>query len=162
MSARFTERKIKPMQKAFQDLIGGDNHCHGCGPENKLGLRIKSYWDQGGKAAICRFKPQAHHCAGSPKVVNGGIIASVIDCHSVNHAMAARYKTAGREVGSEPKIWCVTAQLNISYKKPVPIDSEFEVRSVIKNVDGKKTWLDCELRSSAVVCATAEILAVVI
>lgn len=145
--------------KAIQDLIGPENHCHGCGPDNSKGLQIKSYLD-GTDAAVCKFTPQAHHSAGSSDVVNGGIIASVIDCHAVNFAMALRYKSEGREVGSEPKLWSVTGQLNISYKKAVPLASEFEVRAVVRSVEGRKTWLDCELVSGGDVCVVAEVLAI--
>ena len=65
----------------FQNLIHG-NHCFGCGPENDLGLRIKSYWD-GKNQSICRFIPEKHHCAGPAEYLNGGIISTIIDCHCI-------------------------------------------------------------------------------
>src|SRR5690606_14276904 len=65
---------------AFQDLIP-DNNCWGCGPHNPTGLHVRSHWE--GDVAICEFSPRPDHCAGPAHVVNGGIIASVIDCHAV-------------------------------------------------------------------------------
>ena len=146
------------MEKAFQDLIGAENHCYGCGPENEKGNRIKSYWD--GDESVCKWKARPEHCAGAPDVVYGGLIASLIDCHSVNTAMANAYKEAGREVGSEPKLWCVTANLNVNYRRPTPIDAELELRAKVKKRDGKKTWITCDLIANGEVCADAEVLAI--
>ncbi|MCB0359921.1 MAG: hypothetical protein KDD44_09800, partial [Bdellovibrionales bacterium] len=96
------------MQQSIQDQIGSENHCHGCGPANSQGLQLKSFLVTPTEArAVWRPKPQ--HCAGSERVVNGGILASLIDCHCVNLAMAAAYGEANRSIGSEPKLWCVTA-----------------------------------------------------
>lgn len=144
--------------RAFQDLIGPENHCHGCGPENPKGHRIKSYWD--GDEAVCHFTPQPHHCAGSTDVVNGGIIASLIDCHSINFAMAEAYRREGREIGSDPKIWYVTANLNINYRAGAPIANTLELRARISKIDGRKTWIACTLSADGKVCADAEVLAI--
>ena len=77
----------------FQDLIQG-NHCFGCGPHNPAGLQIKSTWS-GEKESVCVFQPSAHHCAAPTKFLNGGIIATIIDCHSVCTAIAYAYRQAG-------------------------------------------------------------------
>lgn len=74
---------------AFQDQIP-DNNCYGCGPGNREGLRIKSFWD--GEAAVCTYRPEHHHSAGPPQFLNGGIIATLIDCHSVCTAIANAYR----------------------------------------------------------------------
>ncbi len=90
-----------PERTYFQDGLHG-NHCYGCGAWNEKGLRIKSYWD--GDEAVCVFEPEPHHAAMPPDVMNGGTIASVIDCHGVCSAIADAYKTEGREVGEGEKI----------------------------------------------------------
>ena len=145
--------------KSFQELIGDNNHCYGCGANNQKGLQVKSFWD-GEFSAIACWIPEEHHCAGSKDIVNGGVTASLIDCHSVNLAMADAYKREGREVGEAPKIWYVTAQLNVSYKKPTPINKELVIKASIREVSGKKTWLDCDLLADEQVCVSAEVLAV--
>jgi len=71
---------VNNQHKAFQELIQG-NHCWGCGTLNPRGLQIKSYWS--GEESVCKFQPQAHHMAGPPHVLNGGIIATVINCHGI-------------------------------------------------------------------------------
>lgn len=145
-------------KEAFQDLIGPDNHCHGCGTANPKGLHLKSYWD--GDEAIARWKPASHHTAGSPAYVNGGILASLIDCHSNNLAMAASYHRAGRSVDSDPRVWCVTAQISIDYKKPVPIDQEIHLRARILKNEGRKTRVECVLAVNGQVCVKGEVLLV--
>ena len=143
-------------KEAFQDLIGPQNHCHGCGCSNEKGLQIKSYWD--GDEAVATYKPKPHHCAGSPNYVNGGIIASLLDCHGNNLAMAAAYHRAGRTVGSLPKIWCVTAKLTVDYTAGAPIDQELTIRAKITGQERRKTWVDVKLYAGDLLCAKGELL----
>ncbi|MEX0762788.1 MAG: PaaI family thioesterase [Dehalococcoidia bacterium] len=128
----------------FQDRLHG-NHCFGCGAWNDKGLRIKSYWD--GDESVCDFEPQPHHAAMPPDVMNGGILASVIDCHSVCTAIADAYRRSGREVGEGEKIWYATASLQVNYRRPTPVDGPISVRARITEVRGKKTTLEVSLYS---------------
>ena len=98
-------------EPAFQDQ-GSVHHCHGCGADNERGLRLKSYWD--GDEAVANWHAEPHHCGGTPGNLNGGIIASLIDCHSLNLAIAHAYRVAGRPIGSAPRIGYVTASLQVS------------------------------------------------
>ncbi|OHD65855.1 MAG: hypothetical protein A2176_03300 [Spirochaetes bacterium RBG_13_51_14] len=71
-------------QKAFQELYPDMfSHCYGCGRLNPDGLHIRSYWY--GEESVCTFKPREYHTA-FPGFVYGGLIASVIDCHSTGTA----------------------------------------------------------------------------
>lgn len=144
-------------EQAFQDQ-GSVSHCHGCGPDNEKGLRIKSYWD--GDEAVCTWQAQPHHCGGSKDVVNGGIIASLIDCHSLNLAIAQAYRAEGRPIGSPPKIFYVTANLSIDYRRPTPIAKPLDLRARITKVEGRKTWVRCTLSVEGQVCAAGEVLGV--
>ena len=146
------------MQKSFQELLGPDNYCFGCGMNNKHGLRIKSFWE--GNYAVVTFTPQPHHCAGSTQIVNGGILSALIDCHCNCFAMADAYKREGREIGTHPIIWYVTANLNVSFKKPVPIDASIYLKALVTKIDGRKTGTSCELFSKDVLCVTGEVLSI--
>jgi acyl-coenzyme A thioesterase PaaI-like protein len=143
-------------KEAFQDLIGPENHCHGCGCGNEHGLQIKSYWD--GDEAVAIFNPKPHHSAGSPDYVNGGILASLVDCHGNNLAMASAYRREGRQVGSLPKIWCVTARLEVSYKAPVPMGKELHLRAKITKQERRKTWLEIQVSVDGQLCVQGELL----
>ncbi|WP_237065224.1 PaaI family thioesterase [Microbulbifer guangxiensis] len=143
---------------AIQDQIP-DNHCYGCGPENDRGLQIKSYWT-GEDESICEFSPAPHHCAGPTQYLNGGIIATVMDCHTICTAIADGYRQAGRETGTGDKIWYATGRLDVQYRAPASIDEPVELTAKILERSERKTRLSCELKSGGQVCATADVIAV--
>ena len=142
---------------AFQDQ-GSAHHCHGCGAANEKGLRLKSYWD--GDEAIARWQAQPHHCGGSEENLNGGIIASLIDCHSLNLAIAHAYRAEGRAIGSAPRIGYVTANMNVNYLKPAPIGEAIELRARIVKLEGRKAWVNCTLSVCGILRATGDVLGV--
>ncbi len=143
---------------AFQERMPG-NHCFGCGAANAEGLRIRSFWSAENES-ICRYRPRPHQAAGPRGYLNGGIIATLIDCHAVCTAIADAYRREGRGMGEGELVWYVTGSLQIDYRRPTPIDREVELRARIVEVDGRKTWLRCELVSGADLCAAARVLAV--
>jgi acyl-coenzyme A thioesterase PaaI-like protein len=144
-------------EQAFQDQ-GSVHHCHGCGADNPHGLRIKSYWD--GDEAIATWRPQPHHCGGRKEIVNGGVIATLIDCHSLNLAIAHAYRAEQRPIGSAPRIGYVTGNLNISYLRPTPMGEPLQLRARITKIDGRKVWVNCTLSAAGEICATGEVLGV--
>ena len=145
-------------ERSIQDSIGDQNGCWGCGPSNTHGLRIKSYWER--DEGVCRFIPAAWHNAGPPDLVNGGILASIIDCHAVCFAIADCYRMEGRAIGSEPLIWCATGNLEVSYLRPTPLGPELTVRALVSERAGRKTMLDCGVWAEGVECARGRVVAV--
>lgn len=145
------------MTEAFQDQ-GSVEHCYGCGPNNPQGFQIKSYWD--GEEAVATYRVQPHHCAGSVDIVNGGVISTLIDCHSVNLAIARAYQDEGRKIGSEPKIFCVTGSLKVTFLAPTPLREQLELRAKIIKQEGRKYWIECALNAGGKLCAKGEVLAV--
>jgi acyl-coenzyme A thioesterase PaaI-like protein len=145
-------------QKAFQDYYPDElNHCYGCGRLNEQGLKLKSYWD--GKETVAIFTPQPYHIA-IPGVVYGGLIASVIDCHSTGTAAAAAYQAEGREMGTEPPVRFVTASLHVEYVRPAPLGVPLEVRGKIKEVKGRKVVVSATVSAGGEICAKGEVVAV--
>ncbi len=144
-------------QQSFQDQ-GSVMHCFGCGADNANGLQLKSYWD--GDEAIAEFHPEPHHCGGTSEIVYGGLLASLIDCHGCNMAIAHLYRDEGRPIGDEPKILCLTVQLNISLLKPTPISKPINLRARIRKVERRKIWVECEVQSGREVTAQGEVLAI--
>ena len=143
---------------AFQDRMPR-NHCFGCGAENPKGMQIKSYWSTESET-ICEYRPQAHHMAGPTHVLNGGIIAALIDCHCICTAIANAYTVEGRQVGEGAPIWYATGTLNVRYLSPTPIDETVELRAHITEQTDKRTNLECSLRSGGVERARAAVIAV--
>jgi acyl-coenzyme A thioesterase PaaI-like protein len=145
-------------QKPFQDFYP-DNfaRCYGCGRLNEQGLQIKSYWD--GDEAVCTFTPRPYHTA-VPGYVYGGLIASLIDCHSTGTAAAAAYRAQGRELGTDPPLRFVTASLHVDYIRPTPIKGPLDLRSQVKEVKGRKVVVTTALSVQGEVCARGEVVAV--
>lgn len=144
---------------AFQDSFA-HIHCFGCGRDNPGGLGIKSHWLQEGASSICGFEPAAHHCAGPISCVNGGIIATVIDCHAICTAMATAYLEEGRSLDSLPPVQFATASLQVRYLRPARMGQLLLARADVVAVEGKKTLLKVEVTSGGEPCATAEVVAV--
>ena len=85
---------------AFQDqYLDARADCWGCGRNNADGLHVKSYWD--GDEAIANFTADPEH-TGHKGVLNGGIIATLMDCHCMGLAMARAYRTEDRQINSQP------------------------------------------------------------
>jgi acyl-coenzyme A thioesterase PaaI-like protein len=145
-------------EKAFQDYYPDDvAHCYGCGRLNERGHQIKSYWD--GEESVATFQPETYHTA-IPGYVYGGLIASLIDCHSTGTAAAAAYRAEGREMDSEPALRYLTASLHVDYLQPTPIDGLLELRAQVKEVKGRKVVIATTLSAGGEVCAKGEVVAV--
>jgi acyl-coenzyme A thioesterase PaaI-like protein len=102
---------------SIQDRFFPTFTCFGCGPANPAGLRLKSYAEGDGVTAT--FVPWAEHGNGFGSV-NGGILSTVLDCHSA----AAVFSEAERRgwVGEDglPLPW-VTAGLDVRFLRPAPL-----------------------------------------
>jgi acyl-coenzyme A thioesterase PaaI-like protein len=144
-------------QKAFQDDLDF-NHCFGCGADNAQGLQIKSYWD--GDETVCTFTPRAEHMAGPRHILNGGIIATVIDCHCINTAIADTCRRENRAIGSEPMVWYVTGSLKVDYLRPAPIDQPVELRARVAEASARKSIVLCTLSAQGQDCARGELVAI--
>lgn len=145
-------------QKAFQDYYPDMfSQCYGCGRLNDQGLKIKSYWD--GDESVCTFRPEEYHRA-FPGFVYGGLIASVIDCHSTGTAAAAAYRHEGRDMGTDPAIRFVTASLHVDFLRPTPMAPPMELRSRVKEIKDRKVVVETDLSVGGALCARGTVVAV--
>jgi len=145
-------------EKAFQDYYDDPVAvCYGCGRLNPHGLQLKSYWE--GDEAVARFTPEPYHTA-IEGYVYGGLIASLIDCHSTGTAAAAAYRAAGREMGTEPPLRFVTASLHVDYLKPTPMGPELELRARVTEIKGRKVVIASTLSAAGEVCARGDVVCV--
>jgi len=142
---------------AIQDLIK-DNFCWGCGADNEAGLQLKSEWV--GDGATATWTPSPVHAAGPRHLVNGGIIATVLDCHSVCTAIADAYRREGREVGTDPEIWFATASMTVEYVRPTPLGAPLVLRSTVLDGDERQTSVECVLEAEGKERARARVEAV--
>jgi acyl-coenzyme A thioesterase PaaI-like protein len=144
------------MTKPLQDAIPAGSaarQCFGCGADNADGLQIKSTWEDG--RAICRFLPDAHHLA-FPGVVNGGILATAIDCHGVWTAVAhAKQKTGADEFPA-----FVTRKLEVEYLRPTPTGEELVLTGRVIDESDRSVTALIEVTAGGTVTATGKVVSV--
>lgn len=144
--------------QAFQDSYP-DNvaHCYGCGRLNQAGHQIKTHWE--GEESVTRYLPRPEHTA-IPGFVYGGLLASLIDCHSTGTAAAAMYRAENRAMDSEPAFRFVTGSLHVDYLKPTPQGVELEIRGQVKEIKGRKVIVSATVYANGVATARGEVVAV--
>ncbi len=140
----------------FQDHMP-ENVCFGCGIHNDEGLQIKSYWE--GNESVCKWDSQEKY-HGWANLLNGGVLATIIDCHCMGTAMADAYRREERSLDSEPVYRYATGTLTVKYLKPTPNDKTIELRTKITEVKGRKTVMICEAIVEGEVTATAEVIGI--
>ena len=143
---------------AVQDFYPDDfAHCYGCGRLNAHGLHVLTRWE--GDEAVSRFTPRPEHMA-LPGYVYGGLISSLIDCHSMGTAAAATERAAGRDIGEQPSPRFVTASLHVDFLKPTPLGPELEIRARATEVGERKVVVQATVSANGVVTARGETVAV--
>jgi len=90
----------------------------------------------------------------------GGLVASLIDCHSVWTAIAHTYRAEGREHGSLPAISYVTGSLTVRYLKPTALDIPVVLRAHVTELHPRKAMVHCDLYSGDEKTAEGDVLAV--
>ena len=89
--------------------------CLVCGLKNPFGLHT-SFFELANDELLAVFSPREEH-QSYPGRLHGGITSTILD------------ETMGRAImiKSEGEVWGVTVELNIHFKKPVPLDQELRV-----------------------------------
>ena len=88
--------------------------CMVCGVDNATGLHARFFELETGEL-VGEFTPRVE-LQGYPGRLHGGIAATILD------------ETVGRAVSiGDPSVFGVTVELNVRYRKPVPIDRPVRV-----------------------------------
>ena len=140
----------------FQDHMPG-NICFGCGQSNHQGLKIKSYWEN--EEAVCFWQSEDKY-QGWKGLMNGGIIATLVDCHCMCTAMAAAYKAEDRTLNSSPEYRYATGTITVKYLKPTSNTKPVELRATVKEIRRKVVVLQCKVLSDGVLTAIADVVAI--
>jgi predicted thioesterase len=75
-------------------------------------------------------------------------------------AMAAAYREENRDLGSDPQYRYATAEITVRYLKPTPNDRQVELRAKVTKVEGRRTWLTCDVHVDGEKTAEAEAMGV--
>nr|XP_021519092.1 acyl-coenzyme A thioesterase THEM4 isoform X2 [Meriones unguiculatus] len=100
--------------------------------EEGLGFEYVMFYSNAEKRIVCFFQGGLH-LQGVPGFLHGGAIATIIDV------------TAGMCAIAEGIV--MTANLNINYKKPIPLCSVVVLNSQLDKVEGRKVFISCTVQS---------------
>ncbi|MDX1431609.1 MAG: hypothetical protein R3286_04090 [Gammaproteobacteria bacterium] len=117
-------------QQALQDLV--DWQCYGCGRNNEMGLRIKSYWF--GDELVCDWHPKPFH-AGHPGNLHQGVTATICFCHGAWAATAMAHRNEGREIQNPVQFFYINRSLHFDALRAIPIDSTVTFRASVLTLD---------------------------
>ena len=132
---------------SLQEKYAPHNACFGCGPANEKGLRIRSLVD--GEQVVATWHAQPHHEA-FPGMLNGGIIGSLLDCHS-NWTAAWHLMN---KAGAQRPPCTVTADYAIKLLRPTPTDGPIRLVARVAQSSERKAVIDAELYAGGKLCAT--------
>ncbi len=99
--------------------ITGKQHnsklCFVCGLKNRFGIHAHFYITEE-QELIALFTPSDEH-QSYPGRLHGGIASAILD-ETIGRAILNKYET---------EVWGVTIDLNVKFKKPIPLNEELKV-----------------------------------
>jgi acyl-coenzyme A thioesterase PaaI-like protein len=113
-----TDTTLQPQGVTLTDVASAvkkqptSRMCFVCGESNPAGVHVRFYEQEDG-SVLARFTGCDHH-QGYPGRMHGGIITAVMD-ETMGRAIMTRYGD---------NIWGVTAELNVRFRQPVPLNVE--------------------------------------
>ena len=99
----------------MQKQPSSDN-CFVCGRKNPIGLKMRFYTADDG-CVYADYTPRAEH-QSYPGVMHGGLITAMLDEIIGRTAIASN-------------LWCMTAKLEVRFKKSVPIGAPLKLKGTI-------------------------------
>ena len=135
-------------EQSLQERYSPQGICFGCGPVNEKGLRIRSF-EQENDEVVCEWQPESYHEA-FPGMLNGGIIGTLLDCHS-NWTAAWHLM---RRKGLDHAPCTVTADYTIKLKRPTPTDAPVKLIARVVESQDDRAVVEAELIAGGKVCAT--------
>jgi len=115
--------RYKVLSKQFNT-----DRCFVCGMLNDSGTKAEFYncmREDGEQVLITKITPNEVH-QSYPNRMHGGVISALLD------------ESIGRSIQyAHPDIWAVTMHLNVTFRKPVPLDQILYIESKITNIGSR-------------------------
>lgn len=134
-------------QKSLQETYAPHGICFGCGPANAQGLRIRSLTE--GDVVVAEWTPSSHHEA-FPGMLSGGIVGTLLDCHS-NWAAAHHLM---QKTGADEPPCTVTAEYSVKLRRPTPSSGPVKLTARIVESGEDRAVVEASLEAGGKVCAT--------
>jgi acyl-coenzyme A thioesterase PaaI-like protein len=135
------------LEQSLQETYSPNSICFGCGPANPQGLHIRSFAE--GDELVADWTPESQHEA-FPGMLNGGIIGTLLDCHS---NWAATYHLMRASGASTPPC-TVTADFAVKLLRPTPSQAPVHLTARVIDAKEDRATVDATLSSGGKVCAT--------
>jgi acyl-coenzyme A thioesterase PaaI-like protein len=133
--------------KSLQETYFTSGRCFGCGPASDGGLHVQSHVQ--GDEVVATWTAQPHHEA-FPNVLAGGIIGTLLDCHSnwtaAHHLMV--------KAGGDHPPCTVTAEYHVKLQRPTPMDGPITLRARVVESTADRATVEATLEAGGKVCAT--------
>jgi acyl-coenzyme A thioesterase PaaI-like protein len=133
--------------ESLQQRYAPQGACFGCGPANPKGLRIQSRPE--GDEVVADWTPERHHEA-FPGMVSGGIIATLLDCHS-NWTAATHLM---RERGEDKPPCTVTSEFAVRLLRPTPSGGPLRLRAHVVESRGDRAVVESSVEAGGQTTAT--------
>ena len=140
---------IRQNGQSLQEQFAPSSICFGCGPANEKGLRIRSIVDGDHTSAV--WQPHPHHEA-FPNVLSGGIIGTLLDCHS---NWTAAWAIMNNQQAKNPPC-TVTAEYKVKLLRPCPTKLPIDMVAFIEESNQRKAVIRAELKADGKITATCE------
>lgn len=137
---------------SVQERLYPDLRCFGCGHANERGLRLRSYEDA--DAVTGSFMPWPEHDNGAG-FLNGGIIATLLDCHGAAAVLLEADRRGWRPLG-DTALSFVTAGIEVRYLRPAPLGEPVDLWAALLSSSEDEMRVRAELRWGDKPRATAE------
>ena len=139
-----------PTGPSLQERYAPDGRCFGCGPANVDGLRIQSFPSPADPdEVVADWIPSPQHEAFSG-VLNGGIIGTLLDCHSnwtaTHHLM--------RERGADRPPTTVTLDYAVRMRRPTPSTGPVHLAARVVESGDDRATVEATLSAGDEVTAT--------
>lgn len=135
-------------EQSLQELYAPHSACFGCGPANARGLHIRSF--PAGDAEVMAEWMPAEQYEAFPGMLCGGIVGTLLDCHS-NWAAAWHLM---RRAGSDRPPCTVTADYAVKLLRPTPTDVKLNLTAAIIEATDDRAIVEATLFAGEKTCAT--------
>jgi acyl-coenzyme A thioesterase PaaI-like protein len=141
---------IERTDPSLQERYAPDGRCFGCGPANSQGLQIRSYPSQDdADEVVADWTPSPYHEAFDG-VLNGGIIGTLLDCHSnwtaTHHLM--------RQRGADRPPTTVTLDYVVRMRRPTPSKGPVHLIARVVESGEDRATVEATLSANGEVTAT--------
>ena len=126
---------------SIQESLYPEITCFGCGHANPAGFHLRSYRD--GDLTVATFTPRPEHDNGFG-FVNGGIISTVLDCHTAAVVLWEADRN-GWQADEGAPIPFITSGFETKFLRPTPLGPALSLRAEPVEVSESKIVVSAEL-----------------